>query len=204
LLLRHAQSEWNAKGLWQGWADPPLSDEGRRQASEAGLRLRGEGLTSVAASDLRRSRETARRVVTGLGLTAELHIESDLREYDVGAWSGLTHPQIEAAWPGALEAWRDDQLEATPGGERRQRFVARITGAICRLGQSFAGQKVLVVTHGGVIDALERWAGAERRAVPYVGGRWFSVSGEDVQAGQAMTVLGEDPAASGDGGQPAR
>jgi broad specificity phosphatase PhoE len=82
--------------------------------------------------------------------------------------------------------------------------VARITAAVCRLGQTFAGQRVLVVTHGGVIDALERWVGADRRTVPYVGGRWFSVSGEDVRAGRVVTVLGEDPAVSRDGGQPAR
>jgi broad specificity phosphatase PhoE len=147
-------------------------------------------------------------VADTLGLSADLHIESDLREYDVGEWSGLTHPQIEASWPGALEAWRNDRLEATPGGERRQRFVARITAAVCRLGKTFAGQKVLVVTHGGVIDALERWSGADRRTVPFVGGRWFTISGEDVRSGHAVAALpdevGKDPAESRDGGQPAR
>ncbi len=32
LLIRHAESEWNARGLWQGHADPPLSSTGRAQA----------------------------------------------------------------------------------------------------------------------------------------------------------------------------
>ena len=41
LLVRHGQSEWNAVGRWQGQADPPLSDLGRRQARELEERFPG-------------------------------------------------------------------------------------------------------------------------------------------------------------------
>ena len=60
LLVRHGESTWNAARRWQGWADPPLSDLGRRQAVEAAARLADLDLGDrVVASDLRRAIETA-------------------------------------------------------------------------------------------------------------------------------------------------
>jgi 2,3-bisphosphoglycerate-dependent phosphoglycerate mutase len=204
LLLRHAESEWNARGLWQGWANPPLSEQGRRQAMQAGGRLVGESLSAVAASDLDRSRQTAALLAAPLDLSIAVRIESDLREYDVGAWSGLTHAEIEAGWPGALQAWREGALEATPGGERRDGFVRRITGALLRLGQAFSGQRVLVVTHGGVIDALERTLGGQPRSVPYLCGRWFEVSCGQLRVGASLSTLDEQSTIQGERKQPAR
>jgi probable phosphoglycerate mutase len=204
LLIRHAQSEWNARGLWQGWADPPLTVEGLRQAGEAGRRLTSERFASVAASDLQRSRQTAAVISAALGLAGSVHIESDLREYDVGSWSGLTHPEIEAGWPGALEGWQNGTLESTPGGERRDRFVVRIAAAVARLGSSRADQRVLVVTHGGVIDALERTLGADRRPVPYLSGRWIEVSGGDLRPGPRLSALDPETNLQDSERQPAR
>jgi broad specificity phosphatase PhoE len=204
LLLRHAQSEWNARGLWQGWANPSLTELGRQQAIQAGERLLGKSLTVVAASDLERSRQTAALLAAALGVSAPVHIESDLREYDVGAWSGLSHTEIEAGWPGALQAWREGALEATPGGERRDGFVGRITKAMSGLGEVFAGQRVLVVTHGGVIDALERSLGGQPRAVAYLCGRWFEVLPGQIRAGATVSTLDEQSAIQGERRQPAR
>ena len=47
LLVRHAQSEWNALGRWQGLADPPLSDLGELQEKPA-YRTRIEFYTGMA------------------------------------------------------------------------------------------------------------------------------------------------------------
>jgi broad specificity phosphatase PhoE len=204
LLLRHAESEWNARGLWQGWANPPLTEEGRRQAIRAGKRLGAASLTAVAASDLDRSRQTAAVLAAALEISTAVHIESDLREYDVGAWSGLTHAEIEAGWPGSLQAWREGALEATPEGERRDGFVGRITDAMVRLGEALAGQRVLVVTHGGVIDALERSLGGQPRSVPYLCGRWFEVSTGQVRARASLSTLDDQSAIQGERRQPAR
>ena len=66
LLIRHAESEWNVLGRWQGHADPPLSPRGLSQARELATRLVAElGRHSVdvlVCSDLRRTRETAEAV----------------------------------------------------------------------------------------------------------------------------------------------
>ncbi len=173
LLLRHAESEWNARGKWQGWADPPLSSEGVRQARAAGRLLQPVGFTAVAASDLRRAQETAELAAVGLGIPGPVHIDAGLREYDVGQWSGLTRAEIERRWPGELAAWRQGRLVATPGGELRDSFVARIAAAVTRVAAALRHDIVLVITHGGVISALERSLGADQRRLAHLGGRWF-------------------------------
>jgi probable phosphoglycerate mutase len=188
LLLRHGESEWNAQGRWQGWADPPLTAQGRCQAQAAGRQLGDQGFTATAASDLQRARQTAGLAGDALGLPPEVYIDPALREYDVGAWSGLTRPEIEAGWPGALEDWREGRLVATPGGETRHAFETRISGALMRIGAVFPGATVLVITHGGVIAALERSLGASPRRLAHLTGRWFSASTDGVRMGDDVAA----------------
>jgi broad specificity phosphatase PhoE len=88
LCIRHAQSTWNAAGRWQGQADPPLSEQGLRQAEALAERLRGEGwpLRALLTSDLARARETAARLGAAFDLDPEPW--AALREADLGLWSG--------------------------------------------------------------------------------------------------------------------
>ena len=190
LLLRHGESEWNAQGRWQGWADPPLSALGEQQGVEAGRRLRSVGLSAVAASDLRRAMRTAKLAAAEVGLPGPVHVEPGVREYDVGEWSGLTRTEIETQWPGALHAWRQGRLVATPGGETRDTFVARVAAAVTRIASAHPGGTVLVVTHGGVISALERSLGADHRPLAHLAGRWIESSCHGLAAGEPVVIFG--------------
>ncbi len=193
LLLRHGQSTWNAEGRWQGWSDPPLSELGRAQAADAAGHLAGLGLDCVTASDLDRARTTAAIVADALGL-GRVGVDGDLREFNVGAWEGLTRPEIERRWPDDLEAWRNGRLAATPGGETRLAFLARVEAGLARVVASArGGGSPLVVTHGGVIRALEQLAGGERSAViDNLAGRWFTVD-PDAGLHAGPVVSGLDP-----------
>src|SRR3954466_3189142 len=159
LLLRHGQSEWNAAGRWQGWADIALTERGEEQAREAGVRLAERGLhrfQAVVSSDLVRARRTAELLAEALALVdVDIEIEPDLREFDVGEWSGLTRPEIEARWPGQLDEWREGRLTQIPGGESREHFIGRIVAAVSATARRYAGQEVLVISHGGVIGTLQ-------------------------------------------------
>ena len=104
-LARHGQSDWNAARRWQGHADRPLTGLGRRQAAELAERLADTPLDAVYSSDLRRARETAEAVATKHGLP--LHVLPELREVDVGSWSGLTRLEAEERFPEAFARWRD-------------------------------------------------------------------------------------------------
>ncbi len=189
LLLRHGESEWNAEDRWQGWADPPLSARGRLQAAEAGRRLRGEGFTAVASSDLRRARHTAELAAVLLGLPGGVHTEPGLREYDLGVWSGRTRAEIEKEWPGELADWRHGRLDAPPGGETREAFVGRLVAALRRLAAAFPGGTVLVIGHGGAIGTIERELGVERNRALHLAGRWIEVAEGHLVAGPGRVVL---------------
>jgi broad specificity phosphatase PhoE len=192
LLLRHAESEWNAQRRWQGMADPPLSPHGRQQAAEAGELLRSFGFPAIVSSDLRRAMATAAIIADICGLDSHLSIDRDLREYDVGAWSGLTRAEIEAEWPGAVEDWRQGRLAATPGGERRDSFIARVTAAAKRVATNRPGDTALVITHGGVIGALAHSLGAPPTRVAHLAGRWFDVGPDGLRAGTEVVLLASD------------
>ena len=86
-------------GRWQGQADAPLSDEGMRQAADAGLVL--GTFDSVWASDLQRASLTANIIAEIIGIGPVL-VDPRLRETDVGPWQGLTHDEVEHGWPGYL------------------------------------------------------------------------------------------------------
>ena len=195
LLLRHGQSEWNAAGRWQGWADTGLTALGVRQAELAADRLVAEGAVfdAVASSDLSRSLVTAQILADALGLAPPLSVPG-LREFDVGEWSGLTRPEIETAWPGALDAWRRGALERTPAGEARDVFAARVTSAIHALAAAHPEGCLLVVTHGGVIGTLQRLVGLDGQKEKLINlcGRWFEAGAGELSAGNPVALLDPD------------
>lgn len=155
LIIRHAQSLWNAYGLWQGQADPPLSEHGRRQAERMARALRRTPLDAVITSDLTRARQTAEILARPLGLVPEL--EPRLRELDAGHWSGRTRAEIEIAWGADLARYRAGDLDLRLGGGESFRQLARRAGAaIADIRQCHAGRTIAIVTHGGVAKVLAR------------------------------------------------
>ena len=188
LLIRHARSTWNAAGRWQGWADAPLHPSGEAQARALGAVLAATGVRFAAAvsSDLDRSAGTARIVAGVLGL-GEVEVEPDLRERDVGDWSGRTTEEIELIWPGAIEAWRAGRLDRPPGGEHEPSFRARVLSAVERLAARPDGP-LLVVTHGGVIRAVERHLGGDPRSTANLSGRWVAAIDGVLTPGEVVSL----------------
>jgi broad specificity phosphatase PhoE len=184
LLVRHGQSEWNADGRWQGRADPPLTDLGRLQAFHAAARV--GAVDVICASPLARALDTARVISEQLGV-GPVVVEPDLVERDAGEWQGLTRPQIEAAWPGYLDTDR-----RPPGYEDHQHLVARARGALDRIASEYGGADVLVVTHGGLIGALERDAGLPWERLANLAGRWVTHQGDQIALGDRLVLVDHD------------
>jgi len=154
---RFAQSEWNASGLWQGHADPPLSGQGRAQIdrliAKLGADLDGAPVSAIVCSDLSRALETA----AGLGASLGVSVKSDagLRELDVGDWSGRTRAEIEARDPELLALFEAGDPDARPpGGETRREIRHRARLALRRIVNADAWGRIIVVTHLGLIRAL--------------------------------------------------
>lgn len=192
LLLRHGQSTWNADGRWQGQADPPLSDLGEAQARDAADRLAGAAFERVVASDLQRARRTAEILAGALGLGVE--VDPDLREIDVGDWTGLTRAEIESRWPGDLAAWSEGRSESPLGGETRTHLADRARTTLARLaGAARPDDRILVVTHGALIRNLDRVLRVPPEPVPNLSGRWYESDGEGgLEAGRLVSLAGPE------------
>jgi len=157
LLVRHAQSEWNALGRWQGQADPELSQTGLQQAEALAQRLVVEladtPIERLICSDLTRARQTAAAIGDRLGRDPET--DPRLRELDVGCWAGLTREQIAARDPALLERFESDDPDARPGGgETRREIRVRARHVIEQILAGSRGPRILIVTHLGFLRAL--------------------------------------------------
>ena len=150
LLARHGETDWNRLGRWQGQADPPLNDDGRRQAAALAEKLAGDGIAAIYSSDLRRASETAEAIGARLGL--EVVLDRGLREIDVGSWSGLTRDEVEAQFPEGFARWRGGEIGHD--GETSEELTERVVETVERIAAAHEGQTVVVVTHGGSIRAL--------------------------------------------------
>ncbi len=189
LVLRHGQSTWNADRRWQGWADPPLSALGEKQASDAARSLREFDFTVACSSDLQRARRTAQVLAGKLGL-GEVVVEPDLRERNVGAFTGKTAEEIRARWPECFDP-ETGRLRSVPEGEDDEMLFQRAAPALAALGQRFPGEDLLVVSHGGLIRTLERHLGADAGpTTANLAGRWFEISGRgQLLAGEQVLAL---------------
>jgi broad specificity phosphatase PhoE len=153
LIVRHAESEWNATGRWQGHGDPPLSQRGRGQAALLAEQLRDEKVDVLICSDLGRARETAQYLARAWNLNAEP--DARFRELDIGDWTGLTREEILERAGERLLRFDAEEPDVRPGGgESRREIRERVRGALAQVASERAGQRVALVTHLGVIRAL--------------------------------------------------
>jgi broad specificity phosphatase PhoE len=173
LLLRHGQSEWNAVRRWQGLADSPLNELGRRQATEASRALASTDhrFQAVWSSPLARAAETGSIVARHLGL-GDVQVDHRLREADAGEWQGMTPDEIDAAYPGYLSDHR-----RPPTFESAEHVVERASEALVAIAErsSPGDGTVIVTTHSGVIRTIVRHLGWVDERVPNLGGVWVAV-----------------------------
>lgn len=177
LLVRHGQSEWNLVGRWQGQADPPLTDLGRRQALSAARSL--GTVDAIWASDLQRAAETAAIIANELGV-GPVVLDPDLREREAGEWQGLTRAEIDEQYPGYLEPVPGDTAEGwmpkrPPGWEPDESLVVRLRRTLLRVRQEVGPGEVLVVAHAGLLYMVERTLGSDGERLANLDGRWVDV-----------------------------
>lgn len=146
--------------------------------------MRGEGLATVASSDLLRARDTARLVAAELGLEVRV-VDPRLREQSFGDFEGLTARECEERFPEAWARYLADPGATPPGGEAASEVLARVVPALQEVAALPA--PALVVMHGRALRTFVREvlgaAGGPPPAVPYDrrigngGGWWVTVAG---------------------------
>jgi broad specificity phosphatase PhoE len=201
VLLRHGQTAWNASGRAQGHTDISLDDVGRAQAAAAAPYLAALRPARLWSSDLARASETAAYVAEAAGLPVDT--DARLREYDVGARSGLTLAEFEASYPAEYAAWlTGNQSRLVPGAESMKQVQERILPALrdC-LDALVPGQTGIVVTHGASLKvglfALLGWPDELSRTVRGMDNCGWAVLGEHDVPGRLRLVSYNETAAVG-------
>lgn len=148
-LLRHGETELG--GGLRGSLDDALTERGWAQMRTA---VEQAGPWDVlVSSPLQRCARFADEMGARLGLP--VHLEAGVRELHFGDWEGLSAAQIMQAQADALgRFWADPYAYTPPAGEPVLAFAERVHAAIARLRHAHAGQRVLLVTHGGVMRLL--------------------------------------------------
>ena len=155
VIVRHGETRWNREMRIQGYRDSDLTAAGIAQARAVAARLAAESFAALLSSDLGRAEHTARIIAEHTG--HEVRAESALRERNYGILEGLTREEFFSRHPAHFE--RHDSRDPDyiiPEGESQRGFVARISAAFNALADKYAGQRIVVVSHGGVLTAFYR------------------------------------------------
>jgi glucosyl-3-phosphoglycerate phosphatase len=145
ILVRHGETEWNARKTLQGQSDIALSSRGVSQAQALNPVVKRFEPEIAVSSDLKRAKQTAELLGWG-----HARLDPLWREADLGQWTGRDVADLKSEDPAHYQRWRDGQAYP-PGGEDFATFKARILKAVDAL-KDLDGN-VLVVAHGGVIRA---------------------------------------------------
>ena len=148
-LLRHGETELG--GGLRGSLDDALTDTGWAQMRAAVLE-RGPW-DRLVSSPLQRCSRFAEELGTQLGLPVQL--DKDLQELHFGTWEGQSAATLMETDAEALGLfWADPYSFTPPEGERVEDFSTRVLAAVGRLHANYAGQRILLISHGGVMRLL--------------------------------------------------
>jgi len=148
-LLRHGETELG--GGLRGSLDDALTELGWSQMREA---VQGQGpWERIVSSPLQRCRLFAQDLAASLDLP--LTLDKDLQELHFGVWEGQSAAALmETDAEGLGLFWADPYSFTPPEGEPVSAFSDRVLGAVARLHQVYAGERVLLISHGGVMRLL--------------------------------------------------
>lgn len=157
ILIRHGETDWNRELRFQGQIDVPLNAVGHAQAQRVATQLAGESAHHLVCSDLLRARQTALPAAQRLGMRPIN--DPALREQNFGVVDGMRAQDIQEQHPQAWLGWTAFDADfAFEGGESTRTFHGRVMTALRLLADTRRGQRLLIVTHGGVLDMVYRTA----------------------------------------------
>jgi broad specificity phosphatase PhoE len=207
LLVRHGQSTANAKGIWQGQMEFPLSERGRVQAGLAGRGLSGEPFEGVYSSPLSRAFETAEIIRDRARFAGEVVPVDGLSERHGGILEGHTWAEQEQRNPELAKkflAIPEEERWALVGAETDEEVFARFEEALSSIRALHpGGSRIVVVSHGGVMRAFlrERFGigvlpGAQRAANASITRMQWDETGPRLLEVGSTAHLAEDPGSS--------
>jgi len=160
VLVRHGQSEWNAKNLFTGWKDPGLTLIGEKEASNAGILINERNIkfSKMYTSALRRAQITGQMILKGIDQEdIEVIKNQALNERDYGDLAGLNKDDARKEWGDEqVHIWRRSYDIPPPGGESLKNTAERVlpyfnSSILPKLSD---GENILVAAHGNSLRSL--------------------------------------------------
>ena len=153
IVIRHAESEWNPIGRYQGLLDPDLTDKGIQQAKRLAKALKKENISVLYTSPLKRTFKTAKIISEELGI--EPIKEERIIEIDHGIWSGLLVEEVKKKFPKEFEMWlKEPHKVKFPEGESLQDVFRRVKNFLNDILEKHNEKTVAIVSHTVPIRCL--------------------------------------------------
>ena len=160
VLVRHGQSEWNAKNLFTGWKNPDLTSDGKKEAINAGslIKERNIQFSMMFTSALKRAQITGQIILDGIEQPdIEVIKDEALNERDYGDLSGLNKDDARKEWgEEQVHIWRRSFDVPPPGGESLKDTAERVLPFFNSsiLPKIIEGKNILVAAHGNSLRSL--------------------------------------------------
>ncbi len=150
ILLRHGKTALNEKKVYCGSSNPSLSAQGIKETKRTAELLNAFEPDCVYASEKQRALQSAQIVVPDMPVSAV----SSLCELDFGEFEGLGADEISHRMPDEWQAYLDNPYGFRfPSGDSVSCFLQRSSEAVRQISKRHQGQRILIVTHKGVITA---------------------------------------------------
>ena len=160
ILVRHGQSEWNAKNLFTGWKDPGLTDEGMEEALVAGSTIKSENILfdEMFTSKLVRAQITGKIILETIN-QSDISINQNiaLNERNYGSLAGLNKDDARKKWgEEQVHIWRRSFDIPPPDGESLKNTSERVLPYFNReiLPKVVNGSNILIAAHGNSLRSL--------------------------------------------------
>lgn len=163
ILVRHGESTWNAKGLWTGLVDVPLSERGKEEARQAAEAIKDLPIDTTFTSPLKRAKETLdemKKIFLPNLLNPSQTESAALNERDYGAYTGKNKWEIkETMGEETFRKIRRGWDYPIPGGEALKDVYNRVVPYYQERIEPLLrdGRNVLIVAHGNSIRALVKY-----------------------------------------------
>lgn len=160
ILVRHGQSEWNAKNLFTGWKDPGLTDQGVSEAKNAGKLILEQKIEFdvMYTSMLSRAQKTG-DIILGILNHKEIPIIKNeaLNERHYGSLAGLNKDDARKKWGDEqVHIWRRSFDMPPPDGESLKDTAERVLPYFETeiMPKVISGSSILIAAHGNSLRAL--------------------------------------------------
>jgi len=163
VLVRHGQSQWNLENRFTGWVDVPLTDQGEKEARQAGEKLKGYKFDVAFTSALQRAQRTLALIMQTAGFKdIPIYMDQALNERHYGSLQGLNKAETAAKYGDAqVKIWRRSYDVPPPKDETG--FTESLKDTAARTLPYFdskiaprlkEGKNVLVAAHGNSLRSI--------------------------------------------------